>query len=293
MITNKMNLPQPFVDAVTRDYKYKPNRYSVTSLLKGTCQTILERRHSEEIEQDVADMVWMIFGSAVHGILENSKETDDQLKENWLSVDFHGYELSGIFDLYDAKEKKVTDYKTASVWKVIHDDWEDYRKQLLMYAWMLKKIGFECDTGEIVAMLKDHSKSKAKFESTYPQYPVFIKTFKFNEKDFEEIEKFIFLKFADIADQSELPDWELTPCSLEERWATPTKYAVMKKGRKTALRVVDTEEQAKQYMDWKGVTEKDHYIEERKGENKKCNEYCPVRDFCPLFNQKKEEAEND
>ena len=190
-ITNKLNLPKPFVDAVTSEYQYKPKRYSVTALLKGTCQTILERRHTDEIECDVSDMIWMVFGSAVHKIMEQSKETENQLKENWLSVDVNGYELSGIFDLYDDKEKKVTDYKTATVWKVIHDDWEDYRKQLLMYAWMLRKIGFECDKGEIVAMLKDHSKSKAQFDYSYPQYPVYVKSFKFSEKDFEEIEKFI------------------------------------------------------------------------------------------------------
>ena len=56
-ITNKLNLPQPFVDAVTREYQYKDKQYSVTSLLKGTCQTLLERRHADEIEQDVSDMV--------------------------------------------------------------------------------------------------------------------------------------------------------------------------------------------------------------------------------------------
>lgn len=292
-ITNKLNLPQPFVDAVTSEYQYKPRRYSVTSLLKGTCQTILERRHSDEIESDVSDMIWLVFGSAVHKIMEQSKETEDQLKENWLSVDVNGYELSGIFDLYDAKEKKVTDYKTATVWTVIHDNWEDYRKQLLMYAWMLRKIGFECDKGEIVAMLKDHSKSKAQFDYSYPQYPVYVKTFNFSEKDFEEIEKFILMKFIDISDEEEKHDWELTPCNAEERWYSGDKYAVMKKGRKTALRVVDTEQEAKEYMEWKGCSEKDHYIEFRAGENKKCDGYCNCKPWCPLFNKKKEEEETD
>lgn len=291
-ITNNLKLPQPFVDAVTSEYKYKPNRYSVTSLLKGTCQTILERRHSEEIEQDVSDMIWLVFGSAVHKILEEGKETENQLKENWISVDVNGFELSGIFDLYDEKEKKVVDYKTASVWKVTYDDWEDYRKQLLMYAWMLRKIGFECDKGEIVVILKDHSKTKSKLDSNYPPYPVYVKKFFFSESDFEEIEKFILMKFIDISYQNDYQDWELTPCSKEERWYSGDKYAVMKKGRKTALRVCDTEQQAKEYMEWKGVTEKDHYIEFRQGENKKCNEYCNVKEWCPLFNKKKEE-END
>ena len=135
-ITNKLGLPQPFVEAVSKEYQYKEKQYSVTSLLKGTCQTILERRHSSEIEQDVSDMVWLIFGTAVHSILEKAQESETQLKENWLCIDVGEFKLSGIFDLYDEKTKTVTDYKTASVWKVIYNDWEDYRKQTLIYAWM-------------------------------------------------------------------------------------------------------------------------------------------------------------
>lgn len=291
-ITNKLGLPQPFVDAVSSEYQYKPKRYSVTSLLKGTCQVILERRHNDEIEQDVSDMIWLVFGSAVHKILEESQETESQLKENWLSIEVNGYELSGIFDLYDEKEKKVVDYKTASVWKEVSGDWEDYRKQLLMYAWMLRKIGFECNKGEVVAMLKDHSKAKAQFDSSYPQYPVVVKKFNFTDKEFEEIEKFILMRFIDISDEEQKDDWELTPCTPEERWYSGDKYAVMKKGRKTAVRVVDTEQEAKDYMQWAGLTEKDHYIEFRPGENKKCDGYCNCKQWCPLFN-KKEEEEND
>lgn len=293
IVTNKLNLPQPFVEAITRDYQYKDKQYSVTSLLKGTCQVTLERRHHNEIEQDVADSIWLIFGTAVHSILENAQETETQLKENKLVIDVGEYKLSGIFDLYDEKTKTVTDYKTATVWKVIHNDWDDYRNQLLMYAWMLRKIGFECDKGEIVAVLKDHSKTKAKTDSSYPQYPVYKKVFCFKEIEFEDIEKLIIAKFKELSEAEKLSDDELPPCTPTERWETPTKYAVMKKGRKTALRVVDSEKEAKEYMEWKGVTEKDHYIEERQGECKKCNEYCNVYQWCPFYKKMKGEQVNE
>lgn len=281
-ITNKLNLPQPLVEAVTREYQYKPKQYSVTALLKGACQSVLERRYSDAIEQDVSDMIWLIFGTAVHSVLENAEETDTQLKENKLVVDVNGYKLSGIFDLYDEATKTVTDYKTATVWKVIHNDWEDYRKQLLMYAWMLRKIGFECDKGEIVAILKDHSKTKAKVDKDYPPYPVHRIVFKFNEQDFKEIEMYILMKFIDISVAEETETENLEPCTPNERWETPTKYAVMKKNRKSALRVLDSEEEAKQYIEEKEL-DKNHYIEERIGECKKCNEYCNVNIFCPFY----------
>ncbi|MFR3452256.1 MAG: hypothetical protein ACLTSX_12620 [Collinsella sp.] len=85
-LTNSLNLPRPFVSAAESDYKYTPKRYSVTALLKGTREAILQRRHDDEITQDVADMVWAVFGSAVHQILQNAKETKTQLKENHLVI---------------------------------------------------------------------------------------------------------------------------------------------------------------------------------------------------------------
>lgn len=286
-ITNKLNLPQPFVSAVERDYQYKDKQYSVTSLLKGICQVMLERRHNDEIEQDVADSIWLILGTSVHSILENAKETADQLKENKIVIDIGDYKLSGIFDLYDAKEKKVTDYKTGSCWKVIYNDWEDYRKQLLIYAYMLRKIGFECDKGEIVMILKDHSKTKAKTDLSYPQLPVYIKKFDFSDKDFEDIEKFIYQRFEEIRKAEQIQDSDLIECSKEERWHKDDKWAVMKKGRKTAIKLCDSEDIATQYIDDNGFGA-DYYIEFREGTDGKCDDYCPVKDYCPFYLKKHE-----
>lgn len=56
----------------------------------------------------------------------------EELKENKFVVDMlNGYKLSGIFDLYNDATGTVTDYKTASVQKVLKNDWDEYRKQTL------------------------------------------------------------------------------------------------------------------------------------------------------------------
>ena len=145
IITNKLCLPQPFVDAASSDYVYLPKRYSVTTVLnKGVMQMMLERRYADKITEDAADLVWAIFGTAVHSILENSKETDTQIKENKISVPVgNGYTISGIFDLYDDASGTVVDYKTTSAWKIVHNELDDYRMQILAYAWMLRQIGFD------------------------------------------------------------------------------------------------------------------------------------------------------
>lgn len=277
-LTNSLNLPQPFVDAVTSNYRYKDKRYSVTQILGGIRPAILSRRHQDEITEDVADMVWMIFGSAVHSILEKSKESDTQLKENWVSAELpNGYTLSGIFDLYDDSTKTVTDYKTATVWKVIYGEWDDYRKQLLMYCWMLRKMGFDARKGQIVAMLKDHSKSKAKFDASYPKHPVYTISWEFTDKEFEELESWLVQRFEEIEAAEKLPDDELPLCTAEERWAKPDKWAVKKKGNKRALKVHDSQESAESHLESLGSG---YEIEFRPGVDGKCGEYCSCHDFC-------------
>ena len=253
-ITNNLGLPQPFVSAVEREYTYKDKRYSTTAILKGVREAILQRRHDDEIESDVADMVWAIFGTAVHGILENAEETATQLKENKLEVELpNGYTLSGIFDLYDDETGTVTDYKTASVWKVNFGEFDDWRKQALIYCWMLRQIGFDARRGQIVAMLKDHSKTKAKL-GEHPEHPVYQIAWDFDEKDFDEIEQYILGKFAQIEEAEKLPDDELPICTQEERWTRGEEFAVKKAGNKRANKLFkvdqygpEAEQRAREY----------------------------------------------
>ena len=282
-LTNEMGLPQPFVDAATSDHEYTPKRYSVTAVLKGTREVILQRRHDGEIEQDVSDLVWAIFGSAVHGILEKSQETESQLKENWLSVDMgDGYELSGIFDLYDDSTGTVTDYKTATAWKVVFGEFDDWKRQTLCYVWMLRQIGFYAKRGENVAMLKDHSKTKAKADHTYPQHPVYCIGWDFSESEIAECGEWLRGRFEEIKLAESMPDEELPMCSEEERWHKADKWAVMNEGRKSAVKLYDSEEEANERAESEGEK---FYVEHRPGDDPKCRDYCAACEFCSHYRE--------
>lgn len=280
-ITNNMKLPQPFVDAVNSDYQYRDKRYSVTTLLKPTREIMLMRRHNEEISQDVSDMIWSIFGTAVHSVLENSTKGKHLLKEKSLEVKVGDYTLSGRSDLYNTHSFTVIDYKVTSVWKYILKDFDDYKKQGLMYVYMLRKLGYKARKAEFILILKDWQKSKAKFDKTYPQLPVQKVKFDFTDKDLEWIEQFIIDKFEDIKKAELLADDELEICSPDDRWNSGDKYAVMKNGRKTAMRVLDSMEEAEKYK----ATNGGDYIETRKGEDKKCQEYCLCCEFCKHYKE--------
>jgi hypothetical protein len=287
IITNKLGLPKAFEEMAREEHLSVPKRYSATSLLKGIREAILEKRHANEIEQDVSDMIWLLFGKAVHSILENQQEEGHEIKETKLTVEFGEYTLSGIFDLYSEKEKKITDYKTCSVWKLIFGDFTDWKRQLLIYAYMMRKIGFEVNSGEIVALIKDHSKRDAKIKVEYPKLPVQVIKFDFTEEDFAGIEVWLSDSFHEIRRCENLSDDELPLCTPEERYNSGDKYAVMKTGRKTALRVLDTREEAEQWMKTGGGD----YIDTRPGEDKKCLDYCAACEFCSHYKQIKAVSE--
>ena len=192
------------------------------------------------------------------------------------------YMLTGKFDLYDAKTETVTDYKTASVWKVRFGDYADWRRQTLIYCWMLRQIGFAASKARIVAFLKDHNKTKAKYEEGYPKHPVQTIDFSFSEDDFVECEEWLKARFALIAVAEQMPDDELPVCSPKERFNSGDKYAVMGKGRKRALRVLESKEEAELWQ----MNHGGDYIDYRPGEDKKCADYCAVREFCSYYKER-------
>jgi hypothetical protein len=64
----------------------------------------------------------------------------------------------------------------------------------------------------------------------------------------------------------------------------------MKKDRKTAIRVLDNREDAENML--KTLDDK-HYLEIRKGEDVRCNDYCRVNKWCEYYNNKQKELKNE
>jgi len=276
-VKNEMGLPQAFINALNLEKHNEKGCYSATTLLKGACETILADRHFDEIEIDVADCVWQIWGTAVHLIFE--KAGIEGFTEEKFSVPVSNSKVTGRVDLYDLENETVYDWKTASTWKVQFNDFSDWDKQGLIYAWLMKQNGLKVKEIKFVALLKDHSKSKARTSGEYPQKPVVVHTVKATEEALKEIEAFINMKVRQFEVAETLVDEKLTPCTKEERWESPAKYAVMKTGRKTAIKLFDTKEEAEKNMVSIGGT----YVEERKAESKKCHDYCNCKEFCPFW----------
>ena len=276
-VTNIYNLPQALVDAVSTERHNKDGEYSATTLLKGSCETLLTKRHWDDILVDASESIWQIFGTAVHAIFE--KAGIEGFAEEKFEVPVSNSKVTGKVDLYDLQNEILYDWKTASIWKVKFADFSDWDKQGLIYAWLMKQNGLNVKEIKFVALLKDHSKSNARKDAEYPQKPIVVHTVKATEEALAEIETFIIEKVKQFEEAEKLADEKLTPCTEDERWATPEKWAIMKSGRKSALKLCDSEEEAKELLGKLGGTS----IEHRAGENKKCDNYCNCREWCPLF----------
>ena len=281
IITNKYNLPEAFVKAIQNSRHNADKCLSATTLLKGTKEIILTDRHFDEITVDAADEVWALFGTAVHTILEHQE--DEAFKEESFSVGVFDYKVTGKVDRYDMKNETIEDWKTASTWKVIYKDFDDWKKQGLIYAYLLKQSGLNVRHIRFVALLKDHSKTEAKRKPDYPQSPVYIYEFDVNPDELTGIEALIKAKVLEVSCNAEKADDDIAGCTPSERWSTDPKFAVMKEGRKTAVKVCDTEEEALNFIEELEKDKDKYFVEERKGVDKKCEDYCPCAAFCSYY----------
>ena len=278
IVSNVLNLPAAFVHAVSTERHNAPHCYSATTLNKGAKEIVLTDRHYDEITVDASEQIWAVWGTAVHALLESEK--DDNFHEERFKVAVGNSWVTGQVDSYDMERGIINDWKTASVWKVQFADFADWRAQGLTYAWLLTKSGLEVKKCRFVALLKDHSKTKAKHDASYPQSPVFVYEFDVTAEDLAATEARIISKVTEIENAYKLGDDDIEPCTLEERWADGEKYAVMKNGRKTAVKLFDNQQDAEAYA---GELGNSHYVEHRPAVSRKCEDYCSCCDFCNFY----------
>lgn len=289
-ITNKLSLPYGLVKAVSPEPHNKPGEISATTLIQGTKQVILTQRYWDKLEDDVSERIWAVFGTAVHALLENEGEND--FCEIELKQKVSDITVTGRIDNYNMATGIICDYKNTSVYKVkagfqkdangIEHGFPEWRMQGLIYAWLLQKNGLPATKCRFIALLKDHSKTEAERDRSYPQSPVYVYEFNVTKEDLEEIENFIRKKVFQYELFSATEDDMIPECTAEERWQKKDVYAVKKEGRKTAVKLFDSQEEAEAKIAELG---KGHYLEIRKGESMKCKNYCLCSGFCNFCQQ--------
>lgn len=306
--TNKSNLPKSLEDAISKNTydlsRTNQNIFSVTTILNPPKVRQLSVRHWSDLKRDISDSIWLLLGSSVHSVMERICGKNRLIEERmyidtdtWDIVDKKKLDPKKIYvagkpDLYDANENVVEDFKVTSVYTIIfgRSEWEE---QLNCYAWQYRKLGFPVEKLRIVALLRDWSRTKALQERDYPKtaaVPINIKLWDEQKQlNFIKERLSLHLKYRNTADD------EIPPCSKEERWAKDSKYAVMKKGRKTAIKLFDEQKKADALCKAlnfstsnmkKPEKKRDVFnVDHRKGEDVRCKHYCDVNGFCNYYKQ--------
>ena len=297
-ITNKFGMPQPFVDFAIND-KYSKGKadISITSLIDSPRVRIMKNVYDNDIEVDAVDMVWALFGTAVHSVLEQSNSSKNIINEERLYASHNGWIISGALDRQEIKNNtaSIIDYKVTSVWSVIYGkpEWE---KQLNCYSWLFKKNNthnqIKVGSLKICAILRDWNRRDAERKENYPQAPIVFVDIPIWDDDV--IDKYISDRISMHQEAQVNYDLnkDLPLCSNEEMWKKEDTWAVKKKGQKRALRVLDSEEEAIKYIEWHNETDKaytkktDLEIEFRGGEYTRCGNYCSVAEFCQQYKER-------
>ena len=289
--TNKYNIPNEIIRSITNDgYDSGGADLSATGLLQPPQIRILKREHDSEVTTDVSDRIWILLGTSVHNILERANmDNTDVLTEQRMFAQIDGYKISGQTDSISIEDKIVKDYKVTSVWSVLSalkEGKPEWEQQLNIYAY-LYRLNHKTDVSalNIIAIMRDWSKNGRLRNKDYPKCAVEVIQIPLwsEEEQLDFIKERI--KIHKTADLIFDLDGTTPECTAEERWAKPDTYAVMKKGRKSALRLLPTEEKAKQFMKDYKVSYTDLSIDFRKGVSTRCEGYCEVSQFCKQYEE--------
>lgn len=276
-------MSNPIIEAIRSldDYKRGDAKFTTTELVQPERILSLTAKHKPDIVDEAS--VWSVMGTALHQVLRKAADKLDPerfiTEKRFTATMPGGTMISSQIDVYDRLTKTLDNYKVCSVWKFILQDSPEWEQQLNIEACVLRMNDLEVRHVRNIAFLRDWNQRKARFTKNddYPQ------------SDIHEME----VPLWTIGEQQQ---WILSRikkheaskddppvCSKKERWQRDASFALMKKGRKTAIRLLDDEDRAYAMMKAMEVRAKPgeaFFIEERASEPVRCLHYCPVSKWC-------------
>lgn len=280
-LTNKFGLPAVFENFERKNaHSTEGAKYSITKLIDSPKISRLRSQHANEIEEDISDRTWAIFGTAVHNILEMGAG-EGEIAEQRLHATINGVAVSGQIDLQTPQENGflISDYKTLRAYSLIAnpDGKPEYTKQLNCYAVLARLNGITVSGIEIIAIVRDWTASQAERTDDYPVAP--IVRIPVDLWDPETASKYLTDRVMAHEDETTLD------CTFEEMWAKTPVYAVHEKTkngdiRKRASRLFDTRTDAEIFsLDKNGST-----VIERPRTFARCEgNYCHVAEHCEQY----------
>lgn len=282
-VTNHCGLPSTLVPAVTDDeYDKGDSVLSVTQLIAPPRIVLLQDLNADNLSIDVIDRVPALLGTAVHKIIEKgSKNLPNHIVEERMFLEVQGWKISGAVDLQIDNGDgtwEINDYKVTSVYSVLNEkpEWE---QQLNCYAYLAREAhGREVKSLKIVAILRDWQRKQAEVNMNYPAGQVCVVDIPVWEPELQK--KFVESRVILHQEAKKLVDKKLPLpyCTNDERWLRGETWALMKEGRKSAIKLYEQEADAETAAIAAG---KGHRVEHRPGSAIRCEgNYCLVSQWC-------------
>ena len=279
IITNKQGLPAPLVALLARDFYTKgASQYSVTELMSPPKIRRMREQYDEEMEVDATKLIASQLGTFMHARLEK-KSVEGYTNEERIFHSIDGITISGAVDLQEHTDDGIViiDYKFVKAWSVMKSK-DDWVTQLNIYKWLVETVKKQKVCGlKICAIIKDYTAHST--QENYPEAEAVMIDIPMWDSVTTETYVRKRLEMHRAAKQAQEFGEDLEPCTDEDRWMSETIYAVKREGRKTAIRVFKTIEEANE------LAEKEKgYVEERKGEPRRCiGDFCGVSKWCKQY----------
>jgi hypothetical protein len=285
-LTNRFNLPEPFVAAVSSDdYERGTAEYTATELIKPSRIVAYSRKYDAEMTEDASDRVWRFQGQTKHVVLERIAKTHPEryiVEERFqATMPGTGAIISGKIDLYDKQDRILYDWKETSVWKFLIGDTEEWECQANINLYLMRQAAHHPVSLMNIAILKDWKAREARF-SRKPDYPkCAVHVMPLPMWSIGQAQDYINKRVEKHRAEAANPP----VCNKKERWQRDASFAVMRTDRKRAVKLCMSRDQAEAVMMHSmkiappGDAKK-FFIEERAAEPVRCLDFCGVQLQC-------------
>ena len=278
-LTNKHNLPEFIVNAILNDpYDNEGSDYTATQIVAPPRVVHLTKRHWDEIEEDAIDYAWRLYGQAMHVVIERGR-VDNAFQEVRAHLKYLDRDISGAADFLNATGL-LQDFKNSKAWKKLFG-FKDWIAQINVLAVLFRENGFHVEQGELVCFWRDWDEKKSLRNPVYPRIP--IETIPVELWPDEQAREYLEMSVELLIQSESMPDDALPECTPEEMWERPTKWAVMKQGRKSAVRVFDSEADALAFIAADAKNGNAMTVVKRPGSRVRCDRFCPANTWCSQF----------
>lgn len=171
-LTNKHGYPDAILEAIKNDsYDKGDSEFSITGLMSPPRIRILAELHKDELEVDVDDEIFKLYGHVGHALLERAGKKFKSLLEKRFFATIANTRISAQIDSLSLDvDGTLRDWKFTTVYgfKAGTEPKREWVGQLNTQKYLLELHGYAVNKLEIWGLLRDWRPSEAKRSKDYP-----------------------------------------------------------------------------------------------------------------------------